>query len=330
MKHIRLLVATQRDVLLIDPESGDITRPDRFDGMAPTSLASDPHVDGRAWCATHRGGVFRSDDGGASWTRVGLEGERVMVVAASPARQELLWAGVEPSAVWRSTDGGSSWDRTADLEDLPSSGDWSFPPRPDTHHVRWVACHPSDPDRLWVAVEAGALIRTDDGGRSWRDRVREGPYDTHELTVHPDAPDVLRVSAGDGYYESHDGGDTWSAPDDGLEVGYLRSVAIDPGDPEVVVVSAATHAHAAYVAGRSDGRVFRRRGAEPWERVIHGWPDPPTTIAPLLLAGRARGELWAADERGVHRSEDAGVRWHTVAAFDPTPQHLRGLALTTT
>ncbi|HUF12806.1 MAG TPA: hypothetical protein VMN78_06900 [Longimicrobiales bacterium] len=330
MKHIRLLVATQREVLRIDPESGTVSRPDRFDGVAPTSLASDPHVGGRAWCATHRGGVFRSDDGGATWTSAGLDGERVMVVAASPARQDLLWTGVEPSAVWRSTDGGSSWGRTADLEDLPSSGEWSFPPRPDTHHVRWIACHPSDPDRLWVAVEAGALICTSDGGRNWRDRVPDGPYDTHELAVHPDAPEVLRVAAGDGYYQSHDGGDTWSAPDDGLEVGYLRSVAIDPGDPEVVLVSAATHAHAAYVAGRSDGRVFRRRGAEPWERVLRGWPDPPTTIAPLLLAGRAGGELWAADERGVHRSEDAGVTWQMVAAFDPTPQHLRGLALTAT
>ncbi|MGH7465827.1 MAG: hypothetical protein ACREK1_11675, partial [Longimicrobiales bacterium] len=151
--------------------------------------------------------------------------------------------------------------------------------------------------------------------------------DTHELAVHPDAPDTLRAAAGDGYYESHDGGSTWSSPEKGLDVGYLRSVALDPGDSEIAVVSAATHAHAAYVAGSSDGRLYRRQGDGPWVRITHGWPDPPTTIAPLLAAGSRPGELWAADERGLHRSDDAGVRWHLIAAFDPPPRSLRGLAL---
>ena len=44
------------------------------------------------------------------------------------------------------------------------------------------------------------------------------------------------------------------APKVGLDVGYLRSVAIDPEQPEVVVVSASSGPHSAYVAGRSDGR----------------------------------------------------------------------------
>jgi hypothetical protein len=137
-------------------------------------------------------------------------------------------------------------------------------------------------------VEAGALVTTRDGGRSWQDRVPGGPYDTHELAIHPDAPDTLRVSAGDGYFESHDGGATWARPRDGLDVGYLRSVAIDPGRADVVLVSAASHAHAAYMAGRSDGRLYRREGEGPWTRVTAGWPDPPSTIAPLLMAAPSR------------------------------------------
>jgi hypothetical protein len=157
--------------------------------------------------------------------------------------------------------------------------------------------------------------------------VPGGPRDTHELAIHPDRPEVLRVSAGDGYFESRDAGATWDRPRDGLEVGYLRSVAIDPGDPETIVVSAASHAHAAYTAGRSDGRLYRRVGDGPWERVNDGWPDPPDTIAPLLVPGTAAGELWAADERGVHRSADGGRRWEQVAGFDRTPSHLRGLAV---
>ena len=145
------------------------------------------------------------------------------------------------------------------LETLSSSSDWSFPPRPDTHHVRWIGCHPVEPERLWVAIESGALVSTIDGGRTWRDRVPGGPWDTHELAVHPNAPDTLRVSAGDGYFESDNAGATCRSPSAGLEVGYLRSVAIDPKHPDVVVVSASSGPHSAYVAGRSDGRLFVAR-----------------------------------------------------------------------
>jgi photosystem II stability/assembly factor-like uncharacterized protein len=323
----RVLVATGREVLAVDPERGAVLETDGLAGEPPTCLAADPLVPGRAWCGTHRGGVFRSNDRGATWAAAGLVGEWVMAVTASPARRDLIWAGTEPSAVRRSEDAGRSWYPLPDLETLPSASGWAFPPRPETHHVRWIAAHPSDPDRLWVAVEAGALVRTTDGGRSWLDRVAGSPRDTHELAVHPAAPDTLRVAAGDGYFESHDGGATWSSPEDGLEVDYLRSVAIDPGYPDTIVVSAAPGPRTSYVAGRSEGRVYRRHGQGAWARATEGWPDPPSTIAPLLAAGREAGELWAADERGVHRSVDGGGSWRRVASYETEPGHLRGLAV---
>jgi hypothetical protein len=135
---------------------------------------------------------------------------------------------------------------------------------------------------------------------------------------------------------------TWRSPSAGLDVGYLRSVAIDPGDPDVVVVSASSGPRTAYVTGRSDGRLYRRvsagqhstglrapraAGEEGWERIRAGWPEPPRTLAPLLCAGAKPGELWAADERGVHRSDDSGMNWRRLARYAAPPQHLRGLAV---
>jgi photosystem II stability/assembly factor-like uncharacterized protein len=332
-----IIVATDREVVVIDVERGSSVLASGI-GDRPTCLAADPLVQGRVWCGTHRGGVFRSDDGGASWriAGTGLAGRLITAVTASPVERDVVWVGTEPSEVWRSGDGGATWEQTSRLETLASSPEWSFPPRPDTHHVRWVACHPREPNRLWVAIEAGALVSTIDGGRTWRDRVAGGPWDTHELAVHPDTPDTLRVSAGDGYFESHDGGATWRSPRAGLEVRYLRSVAIDPGDPGVVVVSASSGPYSAYVAGRSDGRLYRRVTSDPsdtsdtsdrWERVRDGWPDPPATIAPLLCAGAKSGELWAADERGVHRSDDGGRSWQRITGYPASPPNLRGLAL---
>jgi photosystem II stability/assembly factor-like uncharacterized protein len=321
-----ILVATELEVVVIDLERGTHATAQGIDDR-PTCLAADPLVQGRAWCGTSRAGVFRSDDGGRSWQPAGRRGPLIMAVTASPTHRDVIWAGTEPSEVWRSDDAGTTWKQTSRLEALPSSSEWSFPPRPDTHHVRWIACHPVGPKRLWVAIEAGALVSTIDGGVSWRDRVPGGPWDTHELAIHPKAPDTLRVSAGDGYFESHDGGATWHSPSTGLEVAYLRSVAIAPGQPDVVIVSASSGPHSAYVAGRSDGRVYRRVAAGRWEHVRDGWPDPPSTIAPLLCAGAKAGELWAADERGVHRSDDGGKSWRRVAGYATPPQHLRGLAL---
>jgi photosystem II stability/assembly factor-like uncharacterized protein len=321
-----VLVATDREVVIIDVGRGNSASA-RGIGDRPTCLVADPLVHGRAWCGTHRGGVFRSDDGGRSWRSVGLAGRLIMAIAASPVERDVVWVGTEPSQVWRSADAVTTWEQTSRLETLSSSSEWSFPPRPDTHHVRWIACHPLEPERLWVAIEAGALVSTIDGGRTWRDRVPGGPRDTHELAIHHKAPDTLRASAGDGYFESDDAGITWRSPGAGLEVGYLRSVALDPGQPEIVVVSGASGPYSAYIAGRSDGRVYRRFTRERWERVRDGWPEPASTIAPLLCAGAKAGELWAADERGVHRSDDGGTSWRRTVGYATPPQHLRGLAL---
>ena len=320
-----ILVATESAVMAFDIEHGGASTGSGLDDR-PTCLAADP-LSGWVWCGTHKRGVFRSDDGGATWKAMGLASLQIMSVTASPVQRDLVWVGTEPSEVWRSSNAGATWEQTHDLETLPSSPEWSFPPKPETHHVRWIACHPSDANRLWVAIEAGALVSTMDGGRSWRDRVNEGPWDTHELAIHHDKPNTLRVAAGDGYFESGDGGATWRSPEDGLEVGYLRSVTVAAGNADIVIVSASTGPRSAYVAGVSDGRLYRRTGSGPWVRVTSGWPNPANTIAPLLAAGTAPGELWAADERGIHRSDDTGETWRMVAKYPTPANHIRGVAI---
>jgi hypothetical protein len=78
-----MLVATDREVVVIDVERWTSTSA-RGISDRPTCLAADPLFHGRAWCGTHQGGVFRSDDGGRSWNLVGLSGRLIMAVTASP------------------------------------------------------------------------------------------------------------------------------------------------------------------------------------------------------------------------------------------------------
>lgn len=322
-----ILVAAANAVYFVDSSRGVTVRAKGLEQVRPSCLSAAGPGRRASWCGTDNGGVFRTDNGGRSWTSCGLGEERVMSIAMSPTEDGTVWVGTEPSAVWRSDDSGEHWVPCRGLDDLPSSTSWAFPPRPETHHVRWIECHPLDPGRLWVAIEAGALISTPDRGTTWADRVPGGPYDTHQLAVHPGDPEHLHSAAGDGYFESLDGGKTWSSSDSGLDVPYLRSVAVDPVDSSVVVVSAATHAHKAYMAGHADGRLYRREGGGAWERVTRGWPHPPSTIAPLLAAAPTGGGLVAADERGVHESRDSGRTWEQVADYPTEVKLLRGLAV---
>src|SRR3990170_3838017 len=117
-------------------------------GDAPTRcVAIDPLRSERVCCGTLGRGLWRSEDASSSWHPAG-EGigyAEVMSVAVSRAERiggyGVLWAGTEPSAVFRSEDGGQTWVERPALRDLPSAPTWSFPPRPWTHHVRWIAPH---------------------------------------------------------------------------------------------------------------------------------------------------------------------------------------------
>ena len=85
-----ILVATDREIVVIDVERGTAA-PAHGISDRPTCLTADPLVHGRAWCGTHRDGVFRSDDGGRSWQSVGLAGRLIMAVSVSPRTG--TWSG---------------------------------------------------------------------------------------------------------------------------------------------------------------------------------------------------------------------------------------------
>jgi photosystem II stability/assembly factor-like uncharacterized protein len=235
-------------------------------------------------------------------------------MALASSRSGSLYAGTELSTVYRTDDQGKTWQELQTLLTLPSAKGWSFPPRPETHHVQSILPDLADPRRLHVAVEAGALLRSDDEGRTWRDRIPSGPKDTHSLAVHPLDPTRLHSAAGDGYFESVDDGDSWRRIVDGLKHQYCWSVAVSFDDPKTFLLSASNSAYGAHYKESANSVVYRRTGNDAWQLVQDGLPDPRGVRIPVLAASRIEpGVFYCSTEGAVYRSEDGGMKWQKLS-----------------
>jgi photosystem II stability/assembly factor-like uncharacterized protein len=267
----------------------------------------------RTYAGTVESGLLVSEDGGETWTELGEFDDRVTAVTVSPHDPEDLWVGTEPSRVYRSTDAGETWTVFPKFRKLPSSTRWSFPPRPHTHHVRWLEEDQTQLGRLYVAVEAGAFVRAEDSGERWHDHPRDARRDNHTIRTHPDAPGRVYVAAGDGYAESPDRGDTWDYPQAGLDHRYVWGLAVDPGDPDRVFVSAAAGARTAHDADRAEAYLYRREADGNWESVGSDLTGPGSVRA--VLAAPRPGVVLAATNSGLFRSRDAGDSWEALVPW---------------
>jgi len=256
------------------------------------------------YAGLREGGVRRTADAGRTWVDCALPEPGVFSLAVSAA-DGAVYAGTEPSRLFRSDDRGQSWRELEALLELPSRPTWSFPPRPWTSHVRWIAPNPHDADLLLIGIELGGLMRSSDGGESWQDHRPGAQPDVHSLAWHPHVRGRAYEAAGGGAAFSEDGGETWQAADDGRDRHYAWSVAVDPADPDRWYLSASTGPFAAHGGHDPQARIFRRRAGESWQPLAGGLPDPLPAMPYALLAadgrlfaGLADGQLWQSSDRG--------------------------------
>jgi BNR/Asp-box repeat len=244
--------------------------------------------------------VRKTTDAGRSWVDCELPDPGVFSLAVGAA-DGAVYAGTEPSRLFRSDDRGGSWRPLDALLELPSRPHWSFPPRPWTSHVRWIAPSPHDADLLLVGIELGGLMRTTDGGESWQDHRPGAQPDVHSIAWHPRAEGRAYEAGGGGAAWSDDGGETWSAADEGRDRHYTWAVAVDPEDAGLWYVSASTGPYAAHGGGDPQARLYRRRGDEPWHALAEPVPAMPYALVATdgrLFAGLSDGQLRESRDRG--------------------------------
>jgi len=291
-------------------------------------LAADKRHSGRFYAGTFDDGLWKSDDFGRTWEPVGtgITSQRIPSVAVSPTEKlgeySVVWAGTEPSGLFRSEDGGKTWTDSPTLLDIPSEPTWSFPPRPHTHHTKYIQPDIHQSERIFVGIELGGVMRSLDQGKTWEDRKPDSQFDCHSLTMHPDVPGRVYEAAGGGYAETQDGGITWQTINNGLHpFTYLVHLAVDSGNPETIIASAAKSARTAYRKDTAETVIVRRSGDEPWQIVDDGLPDAKGSIVYELLAHpKKAGVFYAVNNLGIYESTDAGKTWKHLPV--KWPEHL--------
>jgi hypothetical protein len=273
-------------------------------------LAVDSRNPERVLVGCRGGGVFESEDGGSSWHDADLPSTDVFSVAYSPA-DSAAYAGCEPSALWVRRNGG--WEELATLRELPSAPTWSFPPRPWTSHVRWIAPSPNDANLVLAGIELGGLMRTSDGGRTWQDHRPGAQRDVHTLAWHPTEPGRAYEAAGEGSAWSRDSGETWDSVDGGRNRHYTWALAVDPDDPDCWFVSASPGPFEAHGSRPAHAALYRWRGSGPWEELDLGLPRPLETM-PYALAAIAEGLVAALRDGRLYLSNDSGDSWRPLEA----------------
>jgi len=237
---------------------------------------------------------------------------------------DTLYAGVDEAGLFRSEDHGETWQPVDGLNEHPTRSAWQ--PGLGGLAAHRVVVDKGDPDRIWVAISAVGVFRSDDGGASWvaKNRGVQRTVDAEDFEdigycVHcivQDPTDVNRLYRQEhrGVFRTDDGGDTWERIEEGLPAGFGFPISLDQVTGRLFVVPLESDENRLPVEGTF--RVYRsdNRG-DSWHISGAGHPDVATFTAVL------RGAMDADQQKGIYlgttagkviATADAGEAWTTL------------------
>jgi photosystem II stability/assembly factor-like uncharacterized protein len=233
-------------------------------------------------------GVFRSTDGGESWTKISDQAN-VESLALDPRTHDRIYVGTWRQGT-RTDDGGRTWKLInngmvldTDMFSITVAGD--------------------DPDNLWVST-CGWVYNTKNRGENWT-RYRDGFNNRriHDIEVDPCRKDALYAGSVAGLYRSEDNGKSWYLVSD--ESLVVNTIALHPQRPDRVILGV-----------EGDGVYISNDAGKQFTRSCEGLRN--LTITTIAADPRQARRVYAAvafggASSGIYRSNDAGATWARVS-----------------
>ncbi len=352
MSRVRVLVGTKKGAFILTSDgrrdSFEVAGP-YFAGWEIYHLKGSPAEPNRIYASQSNGWfgqlIQRSDDGGATWEPVGNEFRyegvpgthqwydgtphpwefaRVWHLEPSLTDPDTVLAGVEDAALFRSSDGGQSWAELAGLRGHGSGASWQ--PGAGGMCLHTIIADPVDPDRIFVAISAAGVFRSDDGGRTWNpankglrsegipDEDAEVGHCVHRLAMHPSRPQVLYMQKHWDVMRTDDAGESWHEVSGDLPTDFGFAIDVHAHEPETVyVVPIKSDSEHFPPDGRL--RVYRSRtGGNEWEALTNGLPQSNCYVNVLRDAMAVDsldscGVYFGTTGGQVYGSADAGDTW---------------------
>jgi photosystem II stability/assembly factor-like uncharacterized protein len=271
-------------------------------------------------------GVYKSTDGGKTWTHVGLADShhigRIVVDPTNPnvvwvAAAGHLWGPNKERGVYKTTDGGKTWTNVLFINEDTGVNDIAIDPRSPGTAIAAAYQRRRTVFGFNGSGPGGGLYKTTDGGVTWKKLEKGLPWDPNARPTTPptDAEAIKQIGrigvsfyrrdpsvvyaliehVNGGIFRSDDGGETWTKMSDTNPRGsYYSQVRIDPNNDQRIWVLGAQMFNS-----DDGGKTFRQNLVQRIHGDYHAlWIDPHDS-----------NHLIAGSDGGIHFSRDRGRTW---------------------
>jgi photosystem II stability/assembly factor-like uncharacterized protein len=253
--------------------------------------------------------------------------KRVWHLEPSLDDPDTCFAGVEDAALFKTVDGGRSWRELPGLRRHPSAPKWA--PGAGGMCLHTIVLDRAVPGRMFVAISAAGVFRSDDSGETWRpmnkglhsdyipDKNAEVGYCVHKIVQHSAKPEVLYMQLHGGVLRSDDGGGHWKDINKGLPNDFGFPIAVHSHDPETIYVIP-IDPNLGRVPPEGKLRVYRSKdGGRSWRALTKGLPQKDCYVNVLRDAMAVDsldscGIYFGTTGGQVYASADGGDSWNPI------------------
>lgn len=291
---------------------------------------------GRIFAGTRGDGVWVSEDFGNHWTKpsYGKRGPgKVRCVTVHPRDVDTIYVGGEPIDIYVSVDAAKNWTRLESVRNTPGVAEFGYPLTNVEPHVRDIAFDLGNPKILYAALQVGFILKSADGGTTWKLLDKGLDADVHAIVIDPDNSTRLFIaSGGDSYragqapgralYVSEDGGDSWSPTAMNYNEEYSVPLVMHPKNPKILYTALAHGSPGSWrrPTGAESYLLRTTDGGNNWQKLGGGPNNGGKSFTEVLVIDDESPNQMYAGTRGgdMYSSDDGGESWRMLDVKVPS------------